>query len=393
MQSIYRTLEPLQENLYAQQLRRGFRTLRFDAPLEQEYLHYLHKVQARYQCVGSLLALAIWSVFTLIDMLRLPIWQSLSDYSPELWALLVIRGTTTLVLVLLVVLLFQPRRERYSATVVATTLLAMVLGTTLTVVLYQRLDIAISNSVLLIMAIALFFPLGLSLRNSLLIAVISVPLVMVPGIWLLEDSDAHVRLSLMYALALIVCALGGYIRDHLQREQFLLLRLLQWQASHDPLTGLNNRRSFTVHLQALTLLSKREQRNLGLLMLDIDHFKAYNDHYGHQAGDEALRQIGQLLQRFARRPMDMAVRLGGEEFALVLYDLEKDQLAKIGEQIRHEIVDLRIPHAASTTADHLTTSIGGRLAYPEESIEALYRGVDSLLYEAKKSGRNRLTLG
>lgn len=392
MEHLYNALDPLQNNIYADQLRRGFRTLRFDESLEQEYLNYLHKVQARYQRMGSLLALAIWLTFTVIDELRLSIWERFPAYEPELWALLAIRVSIALILALLVAELFRPRRERYSAVVVATMLLSMVLSTNLAVLLYDRMGTAISNSVLLVMAIALFFPLGLSLRTSLLIAVLSVPLVLFPGILLLEDIDAHLRLSLMYVLALIVCALGGCIRDHAQREQFLLLRLLQWQSGHDALTGLNNRRSFTKHMELTRLQSRREQRSLGLLMLDIDHFKAYNDHYGHQSGDETLRQVGGLLQRFVRRPMDMAVRLGGEEFAMLLYDLERDQLAKIGEQVRREVCELRIPHLASTTAEHLTISIGGRLAYPNESSEALYRSVDSLLYEAKRSGRNRLVI-
>lgn len=210
-------MDPLQNNIYADQLRRGFRTLRFDESLEQEYLNYLHKVQARYQRMGSLLALAIWLTFTVIDELRLSIWERFPAYEPELWALLAIRVSIALILALLVAELFRPRRERYSAVVVATMLLSMVLSTNLAVLLYDRMGTAISNSVLLVMAIALFFPLGLSLRTSLLIAVLSVPLVLFPGILLLEDIDAHLRLSLMYVLALIVCALGGCIRDHAQR--------------------------------------------------------------------------------------------------------------------------------------------------------------------------------
>lgn len=153
MQSIYSALEHIQDNIYANQLRRGFRNLRFDTPLEQEYLHYQHKAHARYQRMGSLLALAIWLFFALLDWLRVYLKQHVTGDVPELWAMLAIRGTIALTLVILVVLLYQPRRENYSATVVATTLLSLVLGSTLMIVLYQRLAIDASYSVLLIMAI------------------------------------------------------------------------------------------------------------------------------------------------------------------------------------------------------------------------------------------------
>ncbi len=128
-------------------------------------------------------------------------------------------------------------------------------------------------------------------------------------------------------------------------------------------------------------------------MLDIDHFKRFNDHYGHQAGDDALRRVGRLLQNFARRPMDMAVRLGGEEFALLLYGCDAEQLQTLGEALRSGLATLNIAHAASPTADHLTASMGARLAMDGESSEELYRQVDDLLYQAKQAGRNHLTLG
>jgi len=270
-----------------------------------------------------------------------------------------------------------------------------VLGTTLTIIFYQNLSVPISNSVLLLMAITLFFPLGLSFRGNLLLAAASLPLVVAPGLWLLSETQHvdHLRLCFIFSLALLICAMGAYVRDHTQREQFLLLQLLDWQANHDPLTALHNRRSFTQHLDLVLRQSNRESAKVALLMLDIDHFKRFNDHYGHQAGDDALRQVGRLLQNFARRPMDMAVRLGGEEFALLLYGCDAEQLQTLGEALRSGLATLNIAHAASPTADHLTVSMGARLAMDGESSEELYRQVDDLLYQAKQAGRNHLTLG
>jgi diguanylate cyclase (GGDEF)-like protein len=395
MHSAPEALRSLPENRYAEQLHRGFRFLRFSQQLEPEYRQYISQVQARYQKVAVLLGLGIWMVFTFVDVLRLDLWQRFPDYPAALWSLLLVRGAIILMLGLLALQLLNGSRGHYGPNVVTVTLLSLVLGTTLTVVLYQNLDVHISNSVLLLMAITLFFPLGLSFRGNLLLAAASLPLVVIPGLWLLTETQQvdHLRLCFIFSLALLICAMGAYVRDHTQREQFLLLQLLDWQANHDPLTALHNRRSFTQHLDLALLQGRRESAKVALLMLDIDHFKRFNDHYGHQAGDDALRQVGRLLQRFARRPMDMAVRLGGEEFALLLYGCDAEQVRALGEALHSELASLNIAHAASPTANHLTVSIGAHLAMDGESSEELYRRVDGLLYQAKQSGRNRLTLG
>ncbi|MCW1937900.1 GGDEF domain-containing protein [Pseudomonas sp. MDMC_285] len=395
MQSAPEALSAIPENRYAEQLRCGFRFLRFSEPLEQEYHQYISKAQARYQKIAVLLGLGIWMIFTLVDVMRLDLGQRFPDYPAPLWSLLLVRGSIILILSLLALRLLDGSREHYGPKVVTVTLLSLVLGTTLTIIFYQNLNVPISNSVLLLMAITLFFPLGLSYRSNLLLAVASLPLVVLPGLWLLAQAQQvdYLRLCFIFSLALLICAMGAYVRDHTQREQFLLLRLLDWQANHDPLTSLHNRRSFTQHLDLALRQGNRESATVALLMLDIDHFKRFNDHYGHQAGDEALRQVGRLLQHFARRPMDMAVRLGGEEFALLLYGCDAEQLRTLGEALRSGLATLNIAHATSPTADHLTVSMGARLAMEGESSEELYRRADALLYQAKQAGRNHLTLG
>ena len=115
----------------------------------------------------------------------------------------------------------------------------------------------------------------------------------------------------------LIGAVGCYLLEFKSREHFLISRLLRVMADHDSLTGLHNRRSFNQHLDRLWRQAQREQKTLALLLCDVDHFKAYNDRYGHQAGDAVLQRIGAVFEANARRPLDMAVRLGGEEFAPV----------------------------------------------------------------------------
>jgi diguanylate cyclase (GGDEF)-like protein len=137
------------------------------------------------------------------------------------------------------------------------------------------------------------------------------------------------------------------------------------------------------------------QRNIDSLqvnLVDIDHFKAYNDLYGHQAGDSCIRQVGAILARAARRPFDFCARYGGEEFALVLYAPSGAEPTAIPEQIRRETMALGIPHAKSEAAKVLTVSIGSAMAEPgtKRSLAGLIQTADEALYRAKQLGRNRV---
>jgi len=105
------------------------------------------------------------------------------------------------------------------------------------------------------------------------------------------------------------------------RRNFLQAALIGELVARDDLSGLMNRRAFDEHIVAVWHQAARDQRPVALLMIDIDHFKGYNDRRGHLAGDFALRSVAKVIQGFARRPLDLAARYGGEEFAVVLYDL------------------------------------------------------------------------
>ena len=123
-------------------------------------------------------------------------------------------------------------------------------------------------------------------------------------------------------------------------------------------------------------------------MVDIDHFKAFHDRFGHTAGDEALRLVAEVIGDAARRPMDMAARLGGEEFALLLYGTDLDQAGPILETMRRRIGDIVLAADGS-----VTISIGATTCNDGEDLEGLYARADALLYASKREGRDKLTLG
>jgi len=165
---------------------------------------------------------------------------------------------------------------------------------------------------------------------------------------------------------------------------------LQAMAVTDSLTSLANRRRFDEVLEREWRRARRDQSPLALLLIDADHFKALNDHYGHQHGDRYLRTLAQLIQGSLRRPADMAARYGGEEFAVLLPDTDLEGAYRIAEAIRQGAQDARLPHEKSDLGV-MTVSIGVDAMVPEdgESPEALVRRADAALYAAKRQGRNR----
>ena len=181
----------------------------------------------------------------------------------------------------------------------------------------------------------------------------------------------------------------------LLRTQHLLQEAndaLQRLAGQDGLTGIANRRRFDEHLEQEWRRCKRAQWPLTVLVMDVDHFKRYNDTYGHLQGDECLRRIVSAVQSTLLRSGDLVARYGGEEFAVVLPKTSMDGARKVAQRIRREVHALQIPHAASPVAGHVTVSLGTATCRPSSlwTAERLLQDADAALYLAKAEGRNRV---
>ncbi|MGB4065831.1 MAG: diguanylate cyclase [Azonexus sp.] len=177
-------------------------------------------------------------------------------------------------------------------------------------------------------------------------------------------------------------------------DQKLAEMALQSLATKDSLTGLANRRSLDDKLQLEWKCGLRAGTSLAFILADIDHFKLYNDHYGHPKGDECLRSAAGAIGAAVFRPSDMTARYGGEEFAIVMPNTDLAGAHAVAERICVAIRALAIPHAASETAPHLTLSLGVSALVPDagNSQETLIAEADAALYRAKNSGRNRVVL-
>jgi diguanylate cyclase (GGDEF)-like protein len=179
------------------------------------------------------------------------------------------------------------------------------------------------------------------------------------------------------------------MRDQLREANDKLERLSQ----RDGLTQLFNRRTFDEMARQQWSLAKRSGQPVSLLMLDIDHFKLYNDHYGHPAGDRCLQQAASALQNALPRPSDILARYGGEEFIVLLPNTPLSGARQVGANIRQAVLDLTIPHEKSPTNQHVSCSIGiATCSYTTgRQLEDLIKHADHMLYQSKNDGRNRVS--
>ncbi len=167
---------------------------------------------------------------------------------------------------------------------------------------------------------------------------------------------------------------------------------LQELSLRDPLTGLANRRRFDDAKDEEFRRARRQGHSLAVLVCDVDHFKRYNDTYGHVMGDQCLRAVSQALQQCFGRAGELVARIGGEEFAVLLPGVDQTGALAAGERLRRAVAAQAIPHAASDNASHVTLSVGvAALDESADTFDTLFDQADQALYRAKSQGRNRVT--
>lgn len=202
-------------------------------------------------------------------------------------------------------------------------------------------------------------------------------------------------------IALLVLLLQGlYIFrpmiHTIEQEKRKLIKLnedLERQASVDGLTGVANRRHLDEFANRELLRSVREKTPLAVIMADIDYFKAYNDSYGHLAGDECLKKVAHALTEAVRRPTDLVARYGGEEFSIVLPNTDFSGMALIAEACRKRVENLAISHNGSLVSEVVTISLGvAGINRVQKNTESLFAAADCALYKAKNSGRNKVVV-
>jgi diguanylate cyclase (GGDEF)-like protein len=220
----------------------------------------------------------------------------------------------------------------------------------------------------------------------------NVPVIFITARTEVEDETKGLELGAVdyitkpFSLAIV----KARVRTHLELKHHR--DILENLSSQDGLTGIPNRRRFDEVIAQEWQRTRRQKTTLSLVMMDIDHFKAYNDTYGHMAGDECIKQVAQTLDSVAHRASDFVARYGGEEFVAVLPDTDNEGAVALAEKMREGIGALQIPHAESSAADHVTLSLGVSSIIPAggSSPGALIESADKALYQAKETGRNKV---
>ena len=203
-----------------------------------------------------------------------------------------------------------------------------------------------------------------------------------------KEAPVHIGFMNVYEGLIVSNITGMYFSEKAYAKD----RQLYFLSNSDPLTGLHNRRYMEKKLQEEWQRCRRQQWPLSLCLVDLDCFKSYNDTYGHQAGDEILRQIGTVLLHAARRPGDIIARYGGEEMIVILPQTSLDECQSITTAIMEHLEQLKIPHKTSLVSSHITASIGCASVIPsaDTGFDALLKQADEALYQAKMQGRNRV---
>jgi diguanylate cyclase (GGDEF)-like protein len=359
------------------------RTLRFPSDIERAFrLHFLREGRPRIR-LGMWTGLVLFAAYAVWDLATFP---------PELlaWSLpLRLLCVCPLYAAVLFVSYFRERVGLMDGLRVAAALVTAA-ATTLIVVVGQAHGLQIGLEGLFLVTIATYTLTGLRTSLAAACGLAVLPFELVTGLAVLGGAGAVLDDMLFSATANVVGFVACATHERTSRDNFLRTQLLRRVAAEDPLTGLANRRRFENHLGHIFPLAARGDRTVVLALVDVDHFKAFNDQHGHAAGDAALVAVARALAELSRRPLDIAARVGGEEFAIAWYDTRPEAASVLAEQISKAIASLAV-ETHPETGRMLTVSSGIVTRAPvtgESAVDALL-AADEALYEAKAAGRDR----
>lgn len=371
---------------YRAAFEQGYRWLKFDGLLEREFQAFYTEGHVLRVRLAAYLIIVLYAAFVVIDVVTLP--SAVSHWTSQIRMF----GIIPIFLILLLVS-YRRKWRGYLGRVIFIASLTAGVGTTAVVGVAYSMGTQIPYEGLLLITLFIYLLSCLQWRQALVANMITLAafITMV----FLYQSDPQLRLyQIIFMLAAnSVGAYGGYFMEHSVRTMFLVNKLLNELAELDGLTGLANRRSLNIHLERLWRQAVRDEQAVAIVMIDVDHFKRYNDRYGHAQGDAALRAVADSIAQHARRPMDITARYGGEEFAMVWYHPSGSELQRMGEMLCEAVVDLNFPHAGSEIGK-VSISVGVAVLTPskDQLSEDLLRAADMALYQAKAQGRNRVVV-
>jgi diguanylate cyclase (GGDEF)-like protein len=370
---------------YRSAFEKGYRWLRFDGTLEGEFQSFYtegHLVRVR---VAAYLVIVLFIAFIGIDQATLP--AEVSFWTTK------IRVGMIMPMVVLLYVSYRPAMRGYVGRAVYAGSLVAGVGTVAVIGTALKLGTQIPYEGILLVALFVYLIACLQWRRALFANMVTMLAFVAMELLYQTDPQARLYQMIFMCAANAVGAYGGYFLEHSARTMFLINNLLNELAELDGLTGLSNRRTLNIHLDRIWKQAMRDKQDVAIAMIDVDHFKKYNDRYGHAQGDAALRAVADVIAHHARRPLDITARYGGEEFAVVWYHPSATELARMAEVMTRAVVGLGMAHADSEIGK-LSISVGVAMMTPtgKETSADLLRLADDALYQAKHQGRNRVVV-
>lgn len=372
------------ESPYASELQQGVRRLRFAPAVEGEFRTEYAPVHLGRMRLGFGMVAAAYLLWLLLRLK--PETGAVGDWS------LMLRGAG----IGAMALAFAASYLRFARPAMPYLILgtyAVLAGTLITLdVLARRHGLPRHPEALMLLSFHAYALSGLLFRPALAAGGI-IALACLVGGWIGGDARTLAEPMLALALSQAIGAAALHTLERVERDGFLRRRMLGLIATHDGLTGLFNRVAFFHEFERVVRLAARQGQAIGVVLLDIDYFKAYNDRYGHLEGDACLRAVARAIGDEFRRPLDRVGRYGGEEFIGVWHDIQPQSIRSLADQLRAAVQALRIENTDSPSG-RVTASVGAVACVPQEgeSLAALIKRADLALYEAKDKGRNRVVI-
>ncbi|MBX9913273.1 MAG: GGDEF domain-containing protein [Pseudomonadaceae bacterium] len=375
-----------QDSAFLRQQRAGFAWLRFAPTLEAAFRNYYALANLRRMRGAVLVSCIIWSLFAFLDFISMP-----AEFRLQSLALRV------LVLPLLLLgwwATYRPAWHRHLQVLVGIGALAAGLAVSGVIWLARSHQFALPYEGIILLTIFFYFVVGLRCSTASWCGWLTFAAYLMVELNTGLAAQVLIYNAFFLGAANVVGSFGNYFFEYSARETFIAQGLLEDIAERDFLTGLLNRRAFSQQANRSWRHAVRAQQPVAVLMLDVDFFKNYNDHYGHAQGDLALQAVARALGSHAQRPLDVLARYGGEEFIGLWLDVSQEAIEALAERIRADVQALALSHQYSSVAAEVTISIGVAyfLAPQPGALEEAQRLADSALYAAKAQGRNRVVV-
>jgi diguanylate cyclase (GGDEF)-like protein len=379
-------LSNISKSQFRNAVEQGYRRLRFDAVLEKQFLEFYTESHLTRTRLAGYLGIVMFALFTMIDIATMPahVWP---------WTVSIRLGLVEPAFVVALIISYRTTWLTYLPRAVFGASLITGLGTVAIIgaALWQKFQIPYEG--ILLVALFIYLIVCLQWWRALLINLLILLAFILVEIVFQKDPQARLYQIVFMLAANAVGAYGGYFLEYSTRTGFLVNAMLNELAEHDGLTGLFNRRTLNIHLEKVWRQAMRDNQDVAIAMIDVDHFKKYNDRYGHGQGDVALKAVADVVANQARRPLDLPARYGGEEFVVVWYHPAASELPNMAENIRAAVAALGMTHEGSEFGT-LSVSIGAALMRPsaDHTYAELLRTADIALYEAKEQGRNQVVV-